>query len=86
MVNKVKNLPLDDLLDAISSLIRSLGKEKMKNMHLKELVGILKERLENTTRSDKLYDLEVENKGLREQVDTLKIALESQRVNFSKMG
>lgn len=35
-------------------------------MHLKKLVGILEEKLENTTPSDKLHDLEVKNKGLRE--------------------
>lgn len=70
-----KKLPLDDLLEALYSLTRFLSQSKRKNVHLNKLVGILEEKLENITPSDKLHDLVLENNWLSEQVDTLRIVI-----------
>lgn len=44
-------------------------------MHLKKLIGILEQKFDVSTPSDKLQGLELENKELREQISILKMTL-----------
>lgn len=58
MVREVRNLPTQDLLDAISSLISSLWKTKRKNILLKKLVMFLDDILEIVPSLDKFSKIE----------------------------
>lgn len=67
---------IEHLVGAIASLLRSVDKNKGKNVYLEKFVGILEDKLDNSTcdvvHESKVNKQYIENNELIKQVDTLK--------------